>query len=330
MEFANRVGRCLTHLRHARLVERVRRGIYRLTAEGFDLQSRRPEKIGSALLRTYRPYREWLTAKQAQANFDVHDGVKGTLDRLGTDAAPDGHPESLPWTEAVSDVMDDGTMHFSINYDPEVGILPAFAEALIEYANCRSCGAPPQADFSACPCVKDKPSNAPRELRDWFDYWVDRNTWESRLEALRKKDRRRLYSRKSGAWRRRQERTRSSKEPSHTLGDIELLRDVQEAVCYFCDASIDEKRNVEHLDPLSRGGSDGFNNIVLACPSCNRDKYLSTERQYWGKLRKRLSPEEYQRRKARATAIKKEKQRRHPAGQLSSGRLKRKRLIFYR
>ena len=329
MEFANRMGRCLTHMRHAGLVERVERGIYRLTAEGCDLLSCGLEKIGLPLLRNYPAYREWLAVERA--DFDVVDRVMEALDRQGTDAATDNNTVELPCTEAVSLLwMVDDAVQFSIVYDAEFGMLPAFAEALVEYATCTTCGASPQAHFVSCPCGKDEPINASGDISGWTGYRIDPIVWENTVGTLWKRDRHRAYSRNSDAWQRRRERIRSSKDPSHTPADVELLREIQRDFCYYCGTSIREKRNVEHLVPLARGGSDGFDNIVLACPSCNRDKYVSTERQYWGKLRKRLSPEEYERRRARAKATKKEKQRRHPAGQLSSGPMKRKRLIHYR
>ncbi len=321
MEFANRIGRCLTHMRHAGLVERVQRGIYRLTAEGSDLLSRSLEKIGVPMLRNYPAYREWLAAERG--DFDVVDRVKEAFDRQGSDTVSDAGPRDAPCTEAVSLLWSvDDAVEFVIDYDPEFGMLPAFAEALVEYATCSTCGAPPQAHFVSCPCGKDEPISGSADTSGWTGYRVDRIVWRNALETLCKRDRRRAYSRNSDGRQRRQERIRSSKEPSYTPGDIELLREIQNYACYYCGTSIHENRDVEHLVPLSRGGSNGFDNIVLACRSCNREKYLWTERQYWGKLRKRLSPEEYQRWRARAKAIKGEKKARHPAGQLSSGRLR--------
>ncbi len=57
--FTNRVSWAIVHMSHAGLVERVRRGVYRLTTEGRDLLSQPPERIDLKLLRTYPAYEEW-------------------------------------------------------------------------------------------------------------------------------------------------------------------------------------------------------------------------------------------------------------------------------
>ena len=44
--------------------------------------------------------------------------------------------------------------------------------------------------------------------------------------------------------------------------------------CFFCDSRAD---TIEHLIPLSRGGTHGIGNLVSACRSCNsskRDKFI--------------------------------------------------------
>lgn len=49
----------------------------------------------------------------------------------------------------------------------------------------------------------------------------------------------------------------------------------QKGKCYYCGCKLD-KYHVDHVIPLSRGGSDLPENKVLACPSCNirkKDKY---------------------------------------------------------
>lgn len=45
----------------------------------------------------------------------------------------------------------------------------------------------------------------------------------------------------------------------------------QRCKCYYCGCKLD-KYHVDHVIPLSRGGSDGAENKVLACPDCNLSK----------------------------------------------------------
>lgn len=137
---------------------------------------------------------------------------------------------------------------------------------------------------------------------------VDSATWRSNLDALCRKDRRRLQDRKSRA--RRQRAIRNSPEPSYTRGDVAILRDVQEDACYYCGTSICDTAQVEHLQPLALGGSDGMSNIMLSCPDCNRAKGATAEVAYWRKLKRRLSAVEFRQRREAAKLMQAEKRRR--------------------
>jgi 5-methylcytosine-specific restriction endonuclease McrA len=45
----------------------------------------------------------------------------------------------------------------------------------------------------------------------------------------------------------------------------------QKGKCYYCQCKLD-KYHIDHVIPLSRGGTDHPDNKVLACPSCNLKK----------------------------------------------------------
>ena len=57
--FANRVGWALLGLDRAGLVQRVRRAVYRLTAEGGRLLAREPARVDDDVLRTYPAFVAW-------------------------------------------------------------------------------------------------------------------------------------------------------------------------------------------------------------------------------------------------------------------------------
>ena len=63
--FANRVSWMMLHLGRAGLVERVRRGVWRVTAEGERLLAERPVRIDRETLRSYPAYVAWRTGKSA-------------------------------------------------------------------------------------------------------------------------------------------------------------------------------------------------------------------------------------------------------------------------
>jgi 5-methylcytosine-specific restriction endonuclease McrA len=46
----------------------------------------------------------------------------------------------------------------------------------------------------------------------------------------------------------------------------------QRAKCYWCGINVGNVYHVDHVIPLSRGGSNGPENIVIACPHCNLSK----------------------------------------------------------
>ena len=61
--FTNRIAWAVAHMSHAGLVEKVRRGVYRLTAEGERLLVQAPTRIDLKVLSNYSAYAEWRMGK---------------------------------------------------------------------------------------------------------------------------------------------------------------------------------------------------------------------------------------------------------------------------
>lgn len=59
---------------------------------------------------------------------------------------------------------------------------------------------------------------------------------------------------------------------THTAADIRNLHETQNGECFWCGTTLDDGYHVDHLYPLSKGGSNGPENLALACPSCNLHK----------------------------------------------------------
>lgn len=59
---------------------------------------------------------------------------------------------------------------------------------------------------------------------------------------------------------------------SHSTADIKRQYEAQKGRCYYCQAKVGDNYHVDHVIPLSRGGSNGPENIVVACVSCNTSK----------------------------------------------------------
>lgn len=60
-------------------------------------------------------------------------------------------------------------------------------------------------------------------------------------------------------------------EGFHTIKDIRALFVTQRGLC-FCGDELGTTYHVDHMVPLSRGGTDWPENLQLLCPSCNHSK----------------------------------------------------------
>ncbi len=65
-----------------------------------------------------------------------------------------------------------------------------------------------------------------------------------------------------------------------TKADIRDLYASQGARCYYCSINIEEGYEIEHMTPISRGGTNGPENICLACTPCNRTKHCQTAEEF--------------------------------------------------
>jgi 5-methylcytosine-specific restriction endonuclease McrA len=72
---------------------------------------------------------------------------------------------------------------------------------------------------------------------------------------------------------RRNRRAREARASGvHSATDVKTQYVRQEGRCYWCDEETGRHYHVDHVIPLARGGSNGPENIVIACPSCNLRK----------------------------------------------------------
>lgn len=109
----------------------------------------------------------------------------------------------------------------------------------------------------------------PERVRECRRAWVMANSerireykrayYATRGERVRTRNRLRA-TRKRGA------------EGSHTATDIRIQYENQKGKCYYCGEFTGKKYSVDHVIPLSRGGSNDPSNLVIACPSCNSAK----------------------------------------------------------
>lgn len=83
-------------------------------------------------------------------------------------------------------------------------------------------------------------------------------------------------------WRRR--KTRRAREygaeGKFCEHQIKWLWRKQFGLCYYCAASLENEYEIDHVIPLSKGGTNWLDNLALACQPCNRSKGAKTEG--WG------------------------------------------------
>jgi 5-methylcytosine-specific restriction endonuclease McrA len=74
---------------------------------------------------------------------------------------------------------------------------------------------------------------------------------------------------------------------SYTEAELAGIRAALSNRCRFCDTPLEESCQVEHLTPVSRGGSSFVRNLTLSCAKCNKAKHNKTLEEFvaWRKER---------------------------------------------
>jgi hypothetical protein len=121
-------------------------------------------------------------------------------------------------------------------------------------------------------CRKYRAENPDRILKAVQKY--RENNREKTREATHKweqnnPERKREKSRRSTENR----RARKLQAKGHFMaGDIQLQYKKQNGLCYWCDKELNGKYHIDHVIPLSRGGTNYPDNLVCSCAKCNCSK----------------------------------------------------------
>lgn len=77
---------------------------------------------------------------------------------------------------------------------------------------------------------------------------------------------------------------KSQSHGTHTPADVALQYRSQCGRCWWCGTDVGEDYHVDHLIPLTRGGGNGPENLVISCPSCNMRRQDKLASEWAGRL----------------------------------------------
>lgn len=92
--------------------------------------------------------------------------------------------------------------------------------------------------------------------------WAKNNPEKSRIQ----KNKRRALKRKCNG--------------THTAQDILYLKNKQNNKCVYCKKSVKRIFHVDHKIALSKGGSNGAENLQILCPNCNQRKNTKSHEEF--------------------------------------------------
>ena len=121
----------------------------------------------------------------------------------------------------------------------------------------------------------------PAEWRESARRWraAHRDEWDAYMRGWMERNRD-----KCSAYARNHHALSRNAPGTHTADDVRAQYARQHGTCYWCGVKVGRHYHVDHVIPLSKGGSNGPENIVVACPPCNLSKYNRSPEEFGGRL----------------------------------------------
>lgn len=71
---------------------------------------------------------------------------------------------------------------------------------------------------------------------------------------------------------------------NYTKTDVELQYKSQRGLCWHCGKALNGEYHIDHLHPVSKGGTSNPSNIVISCAWCNHSKGSKLVHEWNGRL----------------------------------------------
>jgi 5-methylcytosine-specific restriction endonuclease McrA len=104
------------------------------------------------------------------------------------------------------------------------------------------------------------------------------------LESARHKAYREAHPDRIAALNRNRKAKKKSSDGIHTAADVEAQYSRQHGRCFYCNKKVGKDYHVDHVIPLAKGGGNGPENLVVACPKCNLSKHDKHPMDFCGRL----------------------------------------------
>ena len=99
--------------------------------------------------------------------------------------------------------------------------------------------------------------------------WRKNNPFSAQLWKIVNPEKAKMHSRNAENNRRARKKNAAG---IHTILDIEKLHTKQNGQCVTCERYLKDGYHIDHIIPLSKGGSNWPSNLQLLCPRCNIGK----------------------------------------------------------